>query len=223
MNSAAVFGASFFGLPSWCEYLSGCSTGNPQITNINDFWLIGASILEMIIKLAAYLAVGLFILNGAKMMVSQGSPERVASARDGMLKATIGLVVTLLSGNLVGLIASAFTDEGSDSGIPIVPADASTLQRVLQYVFAIIGAVAVLIVIIAGIRYIVSAGDPQRINTSKNTIIYAVVGLVISVSAYIIVGAIFNLVDTGELPGDGTSLVEPVDRLTNETYDVYSI
>lgn len=79
--------------------------------------------------------------------------------------------------------------------VPHVEANDSAIQSALSYIFAIIGGLSVLMVIIGGIRYIVSAGDPQRISTSKNTILYAIIGLVISVSAYVIVNFIFNAVE----------------------------
>jgi len=171
---------------------------------------VGASVLEIIIKLTAYLAIGLFIVNGVRMMISQGNPDRVAAARDGMLKTAIGSIIALLSGNLVGFIAGAFSSSGTKNGLSIVPANSSTLQAVLQYVFAVIGALSVLVVIIAGIRYIVSAGNPQKISQSRSAIIYALVGLVISVSSYIIVKALFNLIDTGEVPN---GYLEPMEKI----------
>ncbi len=72
-------------------------------------------------------------------------------------------------------------------GIPQVDADDTTVTRILQYVFVLIGAISVLIIFIAGIRYMISTGDPQKTATAKNTIIYAAVGLVISVSSLAII------------------------------------
>lgn len=57
----------------------------------------------------------------------------------------------------------------------------------LQLVFGIAGAVTLLIITVAGIQYVMSQGDPQNTNRARNTIIYALVGLVICVSAFSIV------------------------------------
>ncbi len=75
--------------------------------------------------------------------------------------------------------------------LPHVEADTSTVTRVLQYIFVIIGAISVLIIVIADIRYMISTGDPQKTATAKSTIIYAVVGLIISLSAFAIIQFIF--------------------------------
>ncbi|MEO5627556.1 MAG: MMCAP2_0565 family pilin-like conjugal transfer protein [Candidatus Saccharimonadales bacterium] len=61
------------------------------------------------------------------------------------------------------------------------------IQGVLQIVFGVTGAIALLIVTIAGFQYTLSQGDPQKTAKAKDTILYAVIGLVISMSAFGIV------------------------------------
>ncbi len=68
------------------------------------------------------------------------------------------------------------------------------VQTVLQIVFALIGAVAVIILMLAALKYITSRGDPQAVAKAKNTIVYAAIGLVISVSAFTIVGFVIKSV-----------------------------
>jgi len=63
----------------------------------------------------------------------------------------------------------------------------SPIQTGLQIVFGIFGAVAVLIITIAGFQFVLSRGDPQRTATARNTIIYAVIGLAVSMSAFAVV------------------------------------
>lgn len=64
-----------------------------------------------------------------------------------------------------------------------------TIVNILLY---IIGAVSVIMIIIGGIRYVVSAGDQSSVTGAKNTIMYAVVGLVISIMAYAIVNFVLS-------------------------------
>lgn len=61
------------------------------------------------------------------------------------------------------------------------------LKIALQLTFEIIGAVAVLIITIGAFRLIVSRGNPEGLNRARNTIIYAAIGLVVSIAAYSIV------------------------------------
>jgi len=61
------------------------------------------------------------------------------------------------------------------------------LQGALQLAFTILGALAVLVIVIAALQYVLSAGDSQKTARAKDAIIYALVGLVIALLAYAIV------------------------------------
>lgn len=54
------------------------------------------------------------------------------------------------------------------------------------------GAVAVLMIVIGGVRYTASNGDQSQVAGAKNTILYAIIGLVVSVSAYAIVNFVLS-------------------------------
>ncbi len=62
-----------------------------------------------------------------------------------------------------------------------------TLGLVLNIFSAIVGIVAVIMIIIGGVKYITSNGNSERTNEAKNTILYAIIGLVIVAIAQIIV------------------------------------
>ncbi len=72
-----------------------------------------------------------------------------------------------------------------------VPQQTTTIDanvaNVLEIVIAIFGAVAMLIIIYAGIQYMLSQGDPAKTTTARNTVIYAAIGLAITVLAFSIV------------------------------------
>ncbi len=69
-----------------------------------------------------------------------------------------------------------------------------TITNVLLFV---IGAISVIMLIIGGIRYTTSNGDSGAITTAKNTILYAVIGIVIALLAYALVNfVITSLVKT---------------------------
>jgi hypothetical protein len=72
---------------------------------------------------------------------------------------------------------------------PVQGAEAETeqLQAIVNTVLAVTGAIAVLIIVLAGFRYIASQGDPGAVSTAKNAIIYSLVGLVVIIAAFAIV------------------------------------
>ena len=68
------------------------------------------------------------------------------------------------------------------------PTDANVvIKNVTNIMFFIIGAVSVIMLIYGGIRYTTSGGNTNSVTAAKNTVIYSIVGLVISILAYAIV------------------------------------
>ena len=57
-------------------------------------------------------------------------------------------------------------------------------QTVANIMLALIGAVAVVMLIIGGFRYVASGGDSSAIEGAKNTILYAIIGIVVAFLAY---------------------------------------
>ena len=70
---------------------------------------------------------------------------------------------------------------------PLGVTNGSILQTGLSIAFAVIGAVSFMIIVIAGYRYILAQGDPQTATQARNTIIYALVGLIIAIAAQSVV------------------------------------
>jgi len=56
-----------------------------------------------------------------------------------------------------------------------------------------LGAVSVVVIIIAGIGYTTSTGDPAAITKAKSTLMYAVVGLVVALLSYAIVNFVLGI------------------------------
>ncbi|HEY5442181.1 MAG TPA: pilin [Candidatus Saccharimonadales bacterium] len=65
-------------------------------------------------------------------------------------------------------------------------------QNVVKIFSILVGAVSVIMIIYGGFRYITSGGDSGRVGNAKNTLIYALVGLVIVALAQLIVHFVLN-------------------------------
>jgi hypothetical protein len=68
------------------------------------------------------------------------------------------------------------------------------LKRVVNFLSALIGVVAVIMIIFGGFRYITSGGSDTSVTSAKNTILYAIIGLVIVALAQLIVRFIVKLI-----------------------------
>lgn len=80
------------------------------------------------------------------------------------------------------------------SPLPQASADDTRLQTILNILFVTLGALAFLLLVIAGFRYVLAQGDPQKVASAKNMIIYTVVGLVVAASAAAIVNYVLGSV-----------------------------
>jgi hypothetical protein len=63
----------------------------------------------------------------------------------------------------------------------------SMAQKIVSTLLFILGILAVIMIIVGGIRYVTSAGDASRVKAAKDTVMYSVVGLVVAILAYAIV------------------------------------
>ncbi len=78
--------------------------------------------------------------------------------------------------------------------LPQTTASPNVIQNVVQIVITILGAVALLMITIAGFQYVLSRGDPQKVAQAKNAIIFAVIGLLVAIFAQIIVSFVVRAV-----------------------------
>lgn len=95
------------------------------------------------------------------------------------------------------------TVDGKDISASVIKLDSNdtpgTLKKatptqfvtgVLNIVYSLAASIAVIVIVAAGVMYVVSDGDPARTTRAKNAIIYSAVGLVITGSAFVITGII---------------------------------
>jgi hypothetical protein len=117
----------------------------------------------------------------------------------GLLVPVLGGVASAdIRGNLcVGVDAAAGTNNCSTD----TNGDASTglttiAQTITKYFSIIVGAISIIMIIYGGFRYITSGGDSGKVGSAKNTLIYAIVGLIIVALAQLIVRLVITQANT---------------------------
>lgn len=68
----------------------------------------------------------------------------------------------------------------------------SIVKTVIEIFSWVVGAVAVVMVIFGGFRYVTSGGDNAKVTSAKNTILYALIGLIVVALSQVIVIFVFN-------------------------------
>lgn len=61
------------------------------------------------------------------------------------------------------------------------------VQNVINTVLIILGMASVIMIIVGGVRYVTSNGDPQQVKSAKDTVMYSVIGVIVAIMAFAIV------------------------------------
>lgn len=106
-----------------------------------------------------------------------------------LLVPVLALAVSVVSPVLSTPVGAIGINDGADSakGDDQSSDLNANFKLITDVLLFIVGAISVIMLIVGGIRYTVSGGDAGQITSAKNTILYAIVGIVISILAYAIV------------------------------------
>jgi hypothetical protein len=78
-----------------------------------------------------------------------------------------------------------------------IDGDGGIFKTVVNILLFIVGAVAVIMLVIGGLRYVTSNGDQNAVTGAKNTIMYAIIGIVVAFLAYAAVNFVVSQLSTG--------------------------
>jgi len=105
--------------------------------------------------------------------------------RTGALVAETGIFFAVTAGSVFAQGIQQGADEAKPEGTPSNLFGSDGLFQVLaNTLIFIIGAIAVIMLIIGGIRYVVSGGNDNAVAGAKNTILYAIIGIAVAFLAY---------------------------------------
>lgn len=108
---------------------------------------------------------------------------------------SIGVAASLCAGKAMALTIQEGAEAARADGMPADLVGANgVINQFTNIVLYIVGFISVVMLIWGGIRYIISGGDNKKITDAKNTILYALLGLVIAFFAYAIVNFVLNAI-----------------------------
>ncbi|HET6746683.1 MAG TPA: hypothetical protein VFH06_01095 [Candidatus Saccharimonadales bacterium] len=108
---------------------------------------------------------------------------------------------TFATGFDMGMLDGANSARGIDQATTLFGSTGifTTISNVMLF---LVGAISVIMVVIGGMRYVISGGNTANVGAAKNTILYAIVGLVISILAYAVINFVIgSFVPGGEVSG----------------------
>ena len=109
-------------------------------------------------------------------------------------------MVTLFAGRVMAATAGktpaqAGAEAARANGMPAeLIGDSGVFTRITNTVLFAVGIISVVMLIIGGLRYVISGGDSKKVTDAKNTIMYAIIGLIIAILSYAIVNFVISAV-----------------------------
>lgn len=108
---------------------------------------------------------------------------------------------TALSGSSASTLAEC-NIENDNSLIP-------TILRIIQVTIGVLALVAVVVIVLSGVQYTTSAGDPGKVKKAKDSILYGIIGLVIAILAFSIVNFVLSSLTKTDPVTKPNTTVEP--------------
>ena len=130
---------------------------------------------------------------------------------NGLFVVAISLLVahpTYAVGFDLGIADGAAAARGIDQVADLF-GETGTFRTITNVLLFLIGAISVIMLIIGGIRYVVSGGDSTAVQGAKNTILYAIVGVVVAILSYAVVSFVISSFSGSPSPGGLSDGVVP--------------
>lgn len=113
------------------------------------------------------------------------------------------LMVSVVTLTGISSVSALTLQEGAEAarcdGCPAnLFGDTGVFKQVTNTILYIVGIVAVIMLIIGGIKYVVSGGDSKKVTDAKNTVLYAIIGLIIAFLAFAIVNFVISALPSDE-------------------------
>lgn len=121
----------------------------------------------------------------------------------------LAVVVSILSFSSIPLIkvsnvsamdfsvqSGANSARGSDQPAQLF-GNGGIFQQITNILLFTIGVLSVIMLIIGGLRYVISGGNKDAVNNAKNTILYAIVGLIVALLSFAVINFVINVFTSG--------------------------
>lgn len=123
-----------------------------------------------------------------------------ALEKTGQILTGAATMATLMAGRAMATMnydnpAQAGAEAARANGMPAdLIGTSGVFTKITNTVLFAVGIISVIMLIVGGLRYIISGGDSKKVTDAKNTIMYAIIGLIIAILAFAIVNFVISAV-----------------------------
>jgi cytochrome bd-type quinol oxidase subunit 2 len=153
----------------------------------------------------AVTALIMVVFSGFRMLVSQGEAESLTAAKDSLKWSVLGLILSMFAfaivtaiGTFLGMKDIGPGDYTGDVKVLNPLLSETTMElipKVLTGFLSITGIIALLMIMVSGFKYVTASGNEEQVESAKNTLQWAIGGLVVILLAYVLVRATLTFFD----------------------------
>ncbi len=185
-----------------CSAIASCSSSstitfaNPlgSVTTVSQLL---SNILGNLMGVIAIIAIIFMVIGGIMYMLSAGNEAMVIRAKKTWTGAVVGLAIALAAPTFLKEIKSILSGNTTGGSVNNWVSGALTIHdiavNVLNLLLSVVGIIAIISLVIGGGMYLTAYGNEKRIDTGKKTITYAILGIVVTLAALVIVRQVANL------------------------------
>lgn len=114
-----------------------------------------------------------------------------------IIQITTGVMafITIIAGKVLALGVREGAEAARSAEMPAdLVGPQGTFTQLTNTILFFVGIISVFMLIWGGLRYVISGGDSKKVTDAKNTVLYAIIGLIISLLSYAIVNFVINAV-----------------------------
>ncbi len=176
---------------------SDTQAGLINITNPLDFDTVEGllnSILGFLQGIIAILSLIMIVIGSLIYMTAAGDDKKLGTGKMIITASLVGLALALAAPSFlkqIGEILGWGTTDSSDvAGAKTI---LEILQTALNFLLSVVGIIAIIMLVVGGLMYLLSAGDEDRMKTGKTIVIYSLIGIAVALSALVLVTQVVRL------------------------------
>jgi hypothetical protein len=166
---------------------------DPIFGGKGDFLGLLENIIEKLMLLAVPVAIMMVLYAAFLYTTSGGNEERVQTANKAITYVVIGFAVLLLAKFTASIVNDIVgTEDATGEGVDMILEVGRALANVL---IAVVSILSVIFIVLAGLQFVTSGGDEEKVRKARDYILYAIIGLVVALLSFGVTSIVNELID----------------------------
>lgn len=178
----------FLALLLFLPHAFAAETVQTDIGTVYDWPEYVSTVWGWIAPIVIGIAVLAIVVGGLLLVGSGGNENRADIGRQTVRGGVIGIIITIFSAAFNIFIQNPVANQNDTS----LASAQSSIDSAITGVLSIVGVASAIGIVYAGIKYMTANGEEEKLQSAKNALKFSVIGLGISLGAWIIAGFLMN-------------------------------